>query len=158
MSEIDISMLEHLTAGQIKELLGLAATDVRVTPNWLIEIGDWEQMRYLLDAMCAGIGQSGLAVLEAVCCLETSVDALIAIKSIAKRLAASAGSAPEKAAATLLYHLSIASALGNHRLNISSKDPAERLSLYKELAAELSDEDLALIFEKAVAKASAAKL
>jgi hypothetical protein len=49
---------------------------------------------------------------------------------------------PQKAAATLLYHLTAASALGCHGRIISSRDPAARLSLYQELAA---------IFEKAFA-------
>jgi hypothetical protein len=79
------------------------------------------------------------------------VEVLVAIKSIAKRLAVAAEAHPQNAAATLLYHLSVASALGYHARNISSKDPAERLPLYKELAAELSDEELAAIFEKAIA-------
>jgi len=46
----------------------------------------------------------------------------------------------------------VASALGNHARNISSKVPAERLAFYKDLAAELSDDQVAAIFEKAVAR------
>jgi hypothetical protein len=151
MPDIEISMLDHCTGRQLKELLALASTDAKTTWNWLLEVGDLEQLEYLLTDMCSRIGQSAGALLRAVCSPATPVDALVAIKSTAKRLAVAAEAAPQKAAATLLYHLAVASALGHHARYISSKDPAERLGLYKDLAAELSDDDLAAIFEKAVA-------
>jgi len=157
MPDIEISMLDHCTGRQLKELLALATTDAKTTWNWLLEVGDLEQLEYLLTENCTGIGQSAGALLRAVCSPATPVDALIAIKSTAKRLAVAAEGAPEKAAATLLYHLAVASALGHHGRNISSKDPAERLALYKDLAAELSDEELAAVFEKAVACLPSAK-
>ena len=150
MSDTEISMLDHCTDRQLKELLALASTNVRATRNWLLEIGDSERLEHLLTEMCTGTEQSGGALLEAVCSPDTTVEVLIAIKRIAKRLAVAAEAHPQSAAATLLYHLSVASALGYHKCNISSKDPAERLPLYKELAAELSDEELAAIFEKAI--------
>jgi hypothetical protein len=75
---------------------------------------------------------------------------MVAIKSGAKRLAVAAEAPPKTVAARLLYHSSVASALGHHARNISSKDPAERLPLYKDLVAELSDDQLAAIFEMAV--------
>jgi len=151
MSDTEISVLDHCTGRQLKELLALASTNARVTPNWLLEVGDAEQLQYLLTEMCSGTEHSGGALLEAVCSPDTTVEVLVAIKRIAKRLAVGAVAHPQNAAATLLYHLSVASALGYHKRNISSKDPAERLPLYKELAAELSDEDLTDIFEKAIA-------
>jgi hypothetical protein len=46
----------------------------------------------------------------------------------------------------------VASALAHDARNISSTDPAERLPLYQDLAAELSDDRLASIFEKAIAQ------
>jgi hypothetical protein len=151
MSDTKISMLDHCTGRQLKELLALASTNARVTPNWLLEVGDAEQLQYLLTEMCSGTEHSGGALLEAVCSPDTTVEVLVAIKRIAKRLAVAAEAAPQNAAATLLYHLSVASALGYHQSHISSKDPAGRLALYEELAAELSDDELAAIFEKAVA-------
>lgn len=155
MSDVDISILDHCTDRQLKELLALASTDARVTRNWLLEIGDLERLDYLLAEMCTAIGQSAGAILQAVCSPDTPVDALVAIKSTAKHLAVAAKGAPQNAAATLLYHLSVASALAHHAQNISSKHPSERLSLYKELAAELSDERLAAIFAKAASGSSA---
>ncbi len=151
MSDMDISMLDHCTDRQLKELLALASTDVKTTRDWLLEIGDSERLEHLLTEMCTGTGQSGGALVQAVCSADTPVETLVAIKSVAKRLAVSAETPAQNAAATLLYHLSVASALGNHARNISSKDPAERLAFYKDLAAELSDDQLAAIFEKAVA-------
>jgi hypothetical protein len=85
------------------------------------------------------------------------VEVLVDIKSIAKRLAVAAEAPAQNAAATLLYHLSVASALAHHAQNISSRDPAERLPLYKDLAAELSDDQLAAIFEKAIASLPSAR-
>jgi hypothetical protein len=157
MSDTEISMLDHCTGRQLKELLALASTNAGLTPNWLLEVGDSEQLQYLLTEMCSGTEQSGGALLEAVCSPDTTVEVLVAIKRIAKRLAVAAEAHPQSAAATLLYHLSVASALGYHQRNISSKDPAERLPLYKDLAAELSDEELAAIFEKAIASLPSAR-
>lgn len=152
MSELEISRLDHCTERQLKELLRLAATDVRSTRNWLLEIGNSEQLKYLLDEMCAGIQQSGTSIVQAVCSADTPLEELVAIKSVAKRLAMAAETPEQNAAATLLYHLSVASALGHHARNISSKDPAERQRLYKDLAAELSDDELAAIFERSLAR------
>jgi hypothetical protein len=154
MSDIEISMLDRCTGRQLRELLALASTDEKTTRNWLLEVGDSEQLEYLLTEMCAGTGQSGGALVQAVCSPDTPVDALVAIKSTAKRLAVAAEGPRQEAAATLLYHLTVAAALGRHARNISSKDPAERLGLYKDLAAELSDDELAAVFEKAVANSA----
>jgi hypothetical protein len=151
MSDIDISMLDHCTDRQLKELLALASTAVKATRDWLLEVGDSERLEHLLTEMCAGAGQSGSALLQAVCSPDTPVEALVEIKSVAKRLAVAAEAPAQNAAATLLYHLAVASALGYHARNISSTDPAERLAFYRDLAAELSDGELAAIFEKAVA-------
>ena len=155
MPDIEISILDHCTGRQLKELLALASTDAKTTWDWLLEVGDSEQLEYLLTEMCTGIGQAAGALLRAACSPETPVDALVAVKSTAKRLAVAADGPRQKAAATLLYHLAVASALAHHARNISSKEPAERLALYKDLAAELSDEDLAAVFQMAVASFSA---
>jgi len=107
-------------------------------------------MEHLLTEMCTGADQSGGRLLRAVCSSDTPVDVLADIKIIAKRLAVSAEAPAQNAAATLLYHPSVASALAYHAKNISSKDASERLPLYQDLAAELADDELAGIFEKAV--------
>jgi len=150
MSDMEISMLDRCTGRQLKELIALASTDEKMTRNWLLEVGDLEQLESLLTEMCTGAGQSGGALLRAACSPDTPVDALLTIKSTAKRLAVAAEGPRQEAAATLLYHLTIAAALGHHALNISSKAAAERLGLYKDLATELPDDELAAIFEKAV--------
>jgi hypothetical protein len=150
MSDVDISILENCTGRQLKELLALASTNTQVTPNWLLEIGDSEQLEYLLTEILRATGESGGQLVQVVCCPETPVEVLVAIKSTAKRLVVAAESPAHTAAATLLYHLAVASALGNHARNISSRDPVERLPLYKEMAAELCDDELAAVFEKAI--------
>ena len=94
---------------------------------------------------------------QAVCSPDTPVEALVAIKSVAKRLAVAAEAPTQDAAATLLYHLSVASAPGHHSQDISSKSLSERLPLYKDLAADLSDDQLAAIFEKGVARLPSTK-
>lgn len=151
MSDIEISMLDQCTGRQLKELLALASSNVKATQHLLMEIGDSEQLECLLTEMCSDSGESGGALLQAVCSPDTPLEALIAIKNTAKRLAVAAKAPAQNAAATLLYHLSVASALAHHARNISSTDPAERLSLYRNLAAELPDDRLASIFEKAIA-------
>jgi len=104
-------MLDRCTGRQLKELLALASTDEKTAQNWLLEVGDVEQLEYLLTEMCAGTGQSGAALLKAVCLPDTPLDTLVAIKSTAKRLAVTAEGPRREAAATLLYHLTVAAAL-----------------------------------------------
>jgi hypothetical protein len=152
-----LEMLDHCTGRQLKELLALASAHAKVKPNRLVEAGDSEQLRRLLAEMCCGAEPSGAALLEAVCSPDTTLEVLVATKRIAKRLAGSSETRPQSAAATLLYHLSVASALGYHNRNISSKDPAERLPLYEQLATELPDEELAAVFEKAIARLPSAR-
>jgi hypothetical protein len=151
MTDTEISILDRCTGRQLKELLALASNDANAARNWLLEIGDLDALEYLLTGMCAGAGESAGALLQAVCSADTPVDVLVGVKSSAKRLATTAEEPGQKAAATLLYHLSIAAALGRYGRNISSKDALERLPLYKQLAAELTDDKLAAIFKKAIA-------
>jgi hypothetical protein len=151
MADTEISILDGCSGRQLKELLALAATDEKTTRNWLLEVGDLEQLEYILTEMCDGTGQSANSLVQAVCSPQTPVEILIAVKSTAKLFAVAAEAPAQKAAATLLYHLAVASALGHHGRNISSKDPADRLPLYRDLAAELSDNELAAIFAKAIA-------
>jgi hypothetical protein len=157
MPHIDISILDHCTDRQLKELLALASPNANVKPNWLVEAGDSEQLQYLIAEMCSGAEQSGAALLQAVCSPDTTLEVLVATKRMAKRLAAASETHAQSAAATLLYHLSVASALGYHDCNISAKDPAERRPLYEELATELPDEQLTAVFEKAIARLASAR-
>jgi hypothetical protein len=152
VSDEEISILEHCTDRKLRELLALASAAAKTRRNWLLEIGDLEQMESLLTEMSPGGEPSGETLLRAVCSPDTSIESLNEIKRIAKRLAAAAEAPAQNAAATLLYHLSVASALGFQGQSISSKDQAERITLYRQLAAELPDDDLAAIFERAAAR------
>lgn len=150
MPDTEISILDRCTGRQLKELLSLASTNAKEPRNWLLEIGDLERLEYLLSEICAGTTHSAGVLLQGVCAADTPFEVVVAIKNTAKSLAAAAITPAQNAAAALLYHLSVAAALGRYARNISSKPPAERLALYKELGAELSDDNLAAIFERAV--------
>jgi hypothetical protein len=151
MIDIEVSALEHCSGRQLKRLLKLAYRGEEVTRNLLLEVGDPKQLERLLDEIYTGTGQPARNLLQAVCSPDTPLDDLREIRSAAKRLVVAVRGPRPKAAATLLYHLAIACALGRYGQNISSKDPAERLELYKYLASELSDEELAAVFANAVA-------
>ena len=150
MSDVEISMLEHCTDRQLRHLLTLAAGSANTTRDWLLEIGDCCHMESLLSEMCTGSAQPGGGLLRAVCAADARLEVLLTIKKTAKELAVAAQGPAQYAAATLLYHLAIAAALGLHGQNISSQDSGKRLALYKDLAAELTDEELAAVFERAV--------
>jgi hypothetical protein len=158
MPNTHISVLNRCADWQIKKLLALASNDAKPRRNWLLEIGDLEEMEYLLSEICTSTGECASVLLAAVCNPQTAVELLMSAKSTAKRLAAAATSPAQKAAATLLYHLSVASALGHHGRKISSKDPAQLRPFYEKLAAELSDDELAAVFEKAIASFPSASL
>ena len=151
-------MLDHCDGRQLRELLALASTNATTARDWLLEVGDWDQIENALTGIPAGAWRSVDELLRAVCSPDTPVDDLMIVKSAAKRSIVAAEAANRKAAATLLYHLAVASALAHHARNISSHDPAARLSLYKELAAEISDDNLAGVFKRAAARISAGSL
>lgn len=155
MSDKDISPTYHLSAIQTKELLAIGSRPPETAETSLYDVGDCDRLEMLLTDMCSGTGQSGAALLEAVCSSDTDVNVLVTVKNLAKGLAAEAKDMPQKAAANLLYHLSVASAVGYHEQNISSMGLVERLPLYRELVSELSDEVLVAVFEKAISSASA---
>src|SRR5688572_32592307 len=150
MSDSRKTDVENCSARQLKELLGLAGGRTNEEHNWLLELGDRERLELLLTEMCSGTEQSGRVLLEAACSPDSSVDVLTTVKDVAKRLIQTAQDGHHRIAATLLYHLSVASALGYHGQVISTNAPVERLPLYEELALELADEGLAAVFERAV--------
>ena len=157
MGDIGTSKPDHFTSRQVRELLALASSEADARQSWLLEIGDWEYLEVLLAEMCTGRGQEANELLQATCSPHTPIELLISVKNAAKRLAGYALTAEQKAAALLLYHLSVAAALANHGRNITSKDLAKRLTLYQDLAAGISDDVLATIFEKAIASLRSAK-
>jgi len=150
MPDTKATIVDSFRAHQLRELLALGANLPETATEWFVDVGDWERLEALLTEMCIGGEQSGNALLETVVSSDATLEMLIAVKEVAKRLATKAKGKPERAAATLLYHLSVASALGQHGRTISSRDPAEHLPLYAELAEELSDEQLAAVFKRAI--------
>ena len=128
MSDTEISMLDHCTDRQLKELLALASTSVRATRNWLLEIGDSERLEHLLTEMCTGTEQSGGALLRAVRSADTPVEALVAIKSVAKRLALTAEAPAQNAcchtALPLVGGIRAGASRAKHLLKGSGRAPA----------------------------------
>jgi hypothetical protein len=41
---------------QLKELLALTSMDAKTPRNWMLEIGDLEQLEHVLGEMCDGAG------------------------------------------------------------------------------------------------------
>ena len=152
MSDVEYSFLEHCTGRQLNQLLELAASGAKSARDWVLEVGDWESMQALLASMCTGSEPSADGLLRATCSADTPLELLVSAKDIAKRFAAGAQDSAQNAAATLLYHLAIAAALAQFGRNISSNEATERRGLYEDLAAELPDDALAAVFEKAVAR------
>jgi hypothetical protein len=152
MADEKTTMIDSFSQCQLRDLLALGANLPETAAEWLVEVGDWERLEALLTEMCVGADQSGRALLETVSSPDATLDMLVAVKNIAKRLATKAKDKPEKAAATLLYHLSVASALGQYHQSISSRDPVDQLPLFARLAEELFDDKLARVFARAVAQ------
>jgi hypothetical protein len=150
MPDNKIPTPSHLSALRTKELLAIGSRSAKAHQNWLLEVGDYQLLEMLLTDMCSGTSQSGAALLDTVCSPDTPLDALVHIKDIAKGLTKAAHDPSQEAAGMLLYHLSVASALGFHEQNISSMDAAARLPLYRELVAEICDDQVSAVFEKAL--------
>jgi len=119
VAETAESMVHEFSARQIRDLLSLAAGsgDER---EWLVEVADRDLMESLLSEMCGTNVESAAGLIDSVCSPDSPVEVLIAAKDLAKSLAAKVEEGARLGAVTLLYHLSIASALAYHGQNISS--------------------------------------
>ncbi len=134
---------------QLKTLLGLAA---RGTSDPLVDTAeDPGALDRLLTELCAGRAESGALLIETVSDPKSSLGVLRGVKELAKQLAQLAPTPAHRQAATLLYHGAVAAAAGRHGANLSSQPLAERLDLWLELAALLSDSPLGAVFGDAVA-------
>ena len=141
---------KHFSPHQAEKLLFLAFSGHSLID--LTEMGDFDRLEFLLSQMSEPLGHPVGSLLEAVCSGTTAVETLVVIKAEAKRFVSTANTPAQKAAATMLYHLAIASALGNYGRFISSKDLSEALTLYARLADDLLDEELARVFRRAVSR------
>lgn len=140
----------QLSAKQTQRLLALAAIPADQEHSWLIEAGDSHLLAMLLTGMCSESGQSGMALIEAVCAPDTTIEVLRGVKDLAKKLAMDAKDQRRRGAAGLLYHLAMASAFGYHQINLSSIGAAAPVHLYRELVEGISDDALVTVFEKAI--------
>ena len=144
----------RLSAMQTQRLLALASLPGDQEQSWLIEAGDSHLLAMLLTEMCRESGQSGMALIEAVCAPDTTIEVLRGVKDLAKRLAMDAKDQRRRGAAGLLYHLAMASAFGYHQVNLSSIGAAAPVHLYRELVEGISDDALVTVFEKAIKRLS----
>jgi hypothetical protein len=155
MPDKGIPTPSHLSELRTKELLTIGSRSTEAQPNWLLEVGEYQLLEMLLTDLCSGTSQSGAALLDAICSPDTPLDLLVQVKDLAKSLAKAGTDERQEAAALLLYHLSVASALGFHGQNISSMDAAARLPLYREFVAEICDDEISAVFERALARMTA---
>ena len=150
MDRLGRSTPTELSAQQTQRLLALASLPADQEHSWLIEAGDSALLAMLLTDMCSESGQSGKALIEAVCAPDTTIEVLRGVKDLAKKLAADAKDQRRRGAAGLLYHLAMASAFGYHQINLSSIGATAPAHLYRELVEGISDEALVMVFEKAI--------
>ena len=150
MSAEDKSSPSQLSRVQTQRLLALASLPADQEQSWLIEAGDSDLLAMLLTEMCSESGHSGMALIEAICAPDTPIEVLRQVKDLAKKLAMEAKDQRRRGAAGLLYHLTMASALGYHQINLSSIGAAAPVHLYRELVEGISDDALVAVFEKAL--------
>ena len=135
---------------QLKALLGLAAGDPGDQESLLTYIPDREQLQHLLSELCADAEQAGEVLLAMACARDASLEVLSGLKEFAKRLSKKAATEPQRTAATFLYHLAIAAAIGQHSVNLSSRPSETRLELYEDLATALAGDPMGHVFRKAI--------
>jgi hypothetical protein len=86
---------------------------------------------------------------------DTPLAGLRTLKEMAKHRATQASEEAHRAAATLLYHATIAAALGRHGVNISSRPAASRWPLYEDLSAIFAAHPLGEVFRQAADRIAA---
>lgn len=103
----------------------------------------------LLDAVGTRAGERCDGVLARAADPATPLSDLWNLKELAKRLAARAETSAERDAAALLYHLSIAAALGHHGEHISNEPLQRQKDVYVRLSRLFRGDVTGDVFEKA---------
>jgi hypothetical protein len=138
------SAVDTFSPLQLRRLLVLAAGGDIEEP----EI-DADDISTLLVAPCRRRGESAQVLIDAVVAPGTPVVELGRIKDLAKRMLDDAADATEREAARLLYHLAVASALGHHGEDISTRPKLERRLLYERLALTFAGHAASQVFRQA---------
>ena len=150
MSKSTITPAERWQTSQLRELLTLATDKPEGQGSLPASVKNREEFVRMLTELCEESEESGEILLSTVCSRETPVEALTGIKELAKTLLANASTDAHRAAATFLYHLAIAAALGRYGMNVSTVTPDSRLALYEDLASALAGDPLGEVFREAV--------
>ncbi len=155
MSGKTSTILDHCTPAQLKALLTLAAGpgEERTQPPWQ-GLTPEDLTRLLSDLLTSQAGSGGL-LLATVLSSETPVEALSGVKDLAKKFVEAPKSKAHHAAATILYHVTVAAAFAWHGKNISSRPIHTRCALYEDLATAFPEHPLSRVFRKAVERALA---
>lgn len=150
MSDSISTRLSKCKTSQLKLLLSLACGDSKGMGSLPASALNHNDLSRLLAELCGEGKESGVVLLSTICTSGTPISALEGIKELAKNLISKAQTETHRTAAIMLYHLSIAAALGRHKKNISSRAAESRLGLYEDLATAWAADPIGLVFREAV--------
>ncbi|OFW02560.1 MAG: hypothetical protein A3I61_17295 [Acidobacteria bacterium RIFCSPLOWO2_02_FULL_68_18] len=136
--------VDDISPSQIARLLGLALDDAWSRTGTGDGIALLERS---LAQLCGGRESSDL--LMSALSDTTPLEGLRYIKAEAKRLLERAPRGPQRDAAKVLYHLSIAQALVRFGVAISRIPPAKRCPLYRAFAEAFGDHPVGQVFARA---------
>jgi hypothetical protein len=149
ISNSDSATIDDCTREQLRALLTLAASGTDPQLSFLAGLRPHEELVRVLGELCQGTSETGETLLTALSACQTPLDALRGIKELAKTILPGSRTPLQRAAATLLYHASIAAAFARHGVAISAVSPSSRVALYEDLASALAGEALSEIFREA---------
>ena len=155
MAKITTTTIEHSASWQLKALLALAQVRGRHGDFLPAGLGSRAELARHLSTLCQDAAQSGEVLLSTICEPQTPLAVLQGIKELAKSLAGKASTEQERAAASFLYHAAVATALGRHGKNISSRSGSARSELYEDLAALMTGDPLGQVFAEAAERLTA---
>jgi hypothetical protein len=150
MSKSTKTTIDRCTPSQMKQLLSLAAGDVRQGHPFSAQLPNIEALSRSLGELCDNTPQSGESLIQSVSAPDTPVSTLRDIKELAKTLSSNAKTESQRSAASLIYHASVVAALAHHGVNISGRPPESRLGLYEDLATACGANSLGRIFRLAI--------
>jgi hypothetical protein len=141
--------LSNCSLTQMRALLGLAVGDDARRPSLPALATNLDDLRGRLARLSRDDTEPAELLLEMACAADASLDGLTAIKERAKLLLDRAATPEDRGAATILYHVAIASGFLHHGRNLSSRPIELYLPLYDDLAAALRSGPMEELFRGA---------
>ena len=141
--------IDGVSQAQLRRLLLLASG----TSSRLADVDDAHDARQQIAVLLDRLGMAAADPLTEATGAAASLEDLRRIKDLAKRLLSRAGTPSEQAAATLLYHVAVATAFGRDATEISSSPIAHRSLLYERLALVFADDAVGEAFHQAALRA-----